>query len=216
MYSLSSVALFSALSEEQLEPLNRRCTKRTVRKNSIVLHEGDPALSLYVITSGHVKVFLSDEEGREIVLNTLGPGQYFGELALLDEEERSASVMCTETSTFLTLSKEDFLAALEEHAQLGYFLIKALARRVRSLSENVRGLALKPVYNRVASLLEGLSVEQGSTRIIPEKLTQQEIADRVGASREMVARIMKDLTTGGFVSLESRHIVLHKALPTRY
>ena len=150
-------------------------------------------------------------------MNTLGPGDYFGELALLDDSTRSASVRTVEKCEFRVVMKEDFNGVLDEHPNIARQLISNLAGRVRKLTADVKSLALQDVYGRVANVLMDLSEERGDgTLFIPEKLTQQDIADRVGASREMVARILKDLTIGEYIRFEGRHIIINTRLPAKY
>jgi len=215
MGDLSNISLFQGLPEGALEALGKAASTRQYPKNTIIINEGDTSNSLYLLISGKVKVFLSDEEGREFVLNTLSPGDYFGEYALLDDEQRTASVMTTEKSSFLIIHKESFHALRAEHPEMSEILINNLVSRIRQLTENVKTLALKDVYGRIRKLLSDLSdgTEDGK---IQEKLTQQEIANRVGSSREMVARILKDLTTGGYISSEKKQISLLKPLPESY
>lgn len=198
-----------------------RATHREARLprkyHPIVIHEGDEALSLYLIVSGAVKVFLSDDNGKQIVVNTQHEGEYFGELALLDDAPRSASVMTTEASTFLVLNKHDFDHILREHPTMALPIMRQLASRVRLLSENVKSLALLDVYGRLARTLLMLAEPGDDGRLaVREKLTQQELANRIGASREMVARILKDLATGGYISIEKRRITINEKLPAAY
>jgi len=210
------VPLFFGLSGPELTILAQHATIRTYPKNTIVINEGDEANALYVVISGQVKVFLSNEEGREIIVNMQGPCEHFGELALLDSTPRSASVMTTEKTKLAVVSKPDFQGMLAAHPGIALSLIRDLTRRVRVLSENVKSLALLDVYGRVAKTLLGMASDRDGTLIVEKRLTQQDIANRVGASREMVARIMKDLTTGGYISVANKHIVINEKLPERY
>lgn len=211
---LMQVPLFSGLSDAELQPVLNHATKKTVAKNTIIISEGDRSGSLYIILSGKVKVFLQDEEGKEIALNYHESGEYFGEMALLDDEPRSASVMSIEKSTFLTISKEDFKQCLLSHPDIAFGLIKGLVLRLRQLTENVKDLALTDVYGRVVKLLSGLAKPQAGKMVIDHSPTQQEIANRVGASREMVGRILRDLTTGGYIKVEGKSIMIHNKLPS--
>ena len=213
---LNAIPIFSGLSASELETIKQHIASRTYPKNAIIINEGDGADSLYVIQSGKVKVFLSDKEGREIIINSQGPGEYFGELALIDGCERSASVMTTEKATFSVISKNDFKTVLAQHPDIAFSLIRDLAQRVRLLTDNVKSLALLDVYGRVAKTLLGLARQQDGKLVTEDRLTQQDIADRVGASREMVARILKDLSTGGYISYENKHIVINERLPSNY
>jgi CRP/FNR family cyclic AMP-dependent transcriptional regulator len=144
-----------------------------------------------------------------------GPGEYFGEM-VLDEGPRSASVMTVEPSKFLVISKADFRKFLSANPDFAMKLINRLMRRVRALTDNVGSLALLDVYGRVARLLLEMSTEQGGKHVVSERLTQKDIADRVGASREMVSRIFKDLVAGGYIQVDDRVITINKDLPPRW
>ncbi len=213
---LTDIPFFEGLDESLLFDLHTHSSKRTYPKNTIIINEGDSTDSLYFIESGKVKVYLSDENGKEIIVNSHKTGEYFGELALIDNAKRSASVMTTEKSIFKIVSKAEFEKFLESHPKIALSLIKVLSQRIRNLTDNVRSLALMDVYGRVAKTLISLSEADGEKQVIRDKLTQQDIANRVGASREMVARILKDLTFGGYISNIDRRIVINEKLPEHY
>ena len=211
----ATAALFLGLSEHELRALSAHATIQTFPKHAVIVNEGDQTDSIFIIRSGRVKVFLHNEEGREVVLNVHGPGEYFGEM-VLDEGPRSASVVTLETSKFFIISKHEFTRFLAAHPDFATKLINRLMHRVRALTENVKNLALLDVYGRVARLLLGLAVEQEGRLVITEKLTQKDIADRVGASREMISRIFKELVAGGYVEVEKRRITINRDLPPRW
>ncbi|MGK0440954.1 MAG: CRP/FNR family cyclic AMP-dependent transcriptional regulator [Pseudohongiellaceae bacterium] len=214
---LEKVEIFKGLSRIELECLAEKSVIRTYAKNTVVINEGDHADSLYIIDSGRVKVYCSERTGKEFIMNTLGSGEYFGELAILDDDRRSASVRTLDKSRFCIIYKDDFNKVLDEQPNIAKTLIRNLTRRVRKLTQDVKLLALQDVYGRVASVLNDLASPRDElTSIIPDKLTQQDIADRVGASREMVARILKDLTAGEYITFEGRRIIIHGRLPTEY
>jgi CRP/FNR family cyclic AMP-dependent transcriptional regulator len=214
---LEKVDIFKGLSVVELESLAAKAVIRTYAKNTVVINEGDQADSLYIIDSGRVKVYCSERTGKEFIMNVLGSGEHFGELALLDDNRRSASVRTLEKSNFCIIYKDDFNKVLDEQPNIARTLIRNLTRRVRKLTQDVKLLALQDVYGRVASVLNDLASPRDEvTSIIPDKLTQQDIADRVGASREMVARILKDLTAGDYISFEGRQIIIHGRLPSEY
>jgi CRP/FNR family cyclic AMP-dependent transcriptional regulator len=214
---LQQVELFQGLSKDELETLSGNSSSRSFPKNTVVIHENDPADSLFIIESGKVKVYCSDKNGKEFIMNTQGEGDYFGELALLDDSTRSASVRTVEKSSFCIIFKDNFNRILDDHPNIARKLIRNLAARVRKLTADVKSLALQDVYGRVANVLMDLAEARGDgTLYIPEKLTQQDIADRVGASREMVARILKDLTIGDYIRFEGRHIIINSRLPAKY
>lgn len=213
---LKNVPIFDNLSNEELEAIKKCAVTRNFPKNSVIINEGDSSDSLYIIIQGRVTIYLSDEDGKEVILNSQGEGEYFGELALVDDDKRSASVVTAEKSTFLVISKSDFKKVLSDNPELAFNLIRGLTLRVRTLTDNVRSLALLDVYGRVAKTLLSLATENGDELVIDMKLTQQDIANRVGASREMVAKILKDLTIGGYISINQKRITINERLPTHY
>lgn len=210
---LRNVPLFSTLSESELRTVSEHAQRRSYAKNTILITEGDETDSLYCILSGKVKVFLSDEQGKEIILDSQEAGEHFGEIALLDENPRSASVMTTEPSELIVISKNDFRECIAKNPDIAINLIKELALRIRALTDNVKGLALYDVYGRTIRVLSKLAREQEDELAIPRKLTQQELANMVGASREMISRIQKDLKSGGYINIEDNKIVIKKKLP---
>jgi CRP/FNR family cyclic AMP-dependent transcriptional regulator len=210
--SLKAVSLFSALSPQEIAALADAAVVRTFPKNTIVVTEGERSDSLYVILSGRVKVFLSDEHGKDLVINAQGPGEYFGELAL-DEGPRSASVATLEPCKMAVIANEVLRGFLASHPDAAVQLIRGLIARTRRMTESLKDLALLDVYGRVAKLLLELARERDGRLVIDERLTQQDIADRVSASREMVSRILKDLTTGGYIANEGGKILIQRRPP---
>jgi CRP/FNR family cyclic AMP-dependent transcriptional regulator len=212
---LKGIPLFQGVSDADLRALAERAGLRTYPKQAIIVSEGDETDSLYVVLSGRVKIYLADEHGKELILAIKGPGQYFGEM-VLDGEPRSASVMTLEPSQFAILSRADFRAFLVTHAEVALQLIHNLIRVARGLNHSVRNLAMLDVYGRVARILLNLAVERDGKLVIPERLTQKDIAARVGASREMINRILRELTAGGYVSVQDGRITINKAPPARW
>ncbi len=206
---------FANMDESALRELAPHGVPRTFQKNVVVVQEGDATDSLYVILGGRVKAFVSDDEGKEVVVNTIGAGEYFGEL-VLDGGPRAASIMTLEQSRFYIIPRGDVEGLIERNPVFARHLIYALIAKVRSLTDSVRDLALKDVYGRLVKFLDTHTVEQEGRRIVPERLTQHDIAARIGASREMVSRIVKDLSAGGYISVESKHISVHKKLPAQW
>ena len=202
------------LERSELEELTRGAAVRKLPRQALVVSEGDRTDSLYVILSGKVKVFLA-EEGRQLTLRHLGPGDYFGEM-VLDEGPRSASVITMEPSEFAVVSREQFQKFIAAHPEFTLRLIKKLIHLTRALTNNVRSLALLDVYGRVARLLLELAEDQDGKRVIPEKLTQREIANRVGASREMIGLILRDLSVGGYISVEGKQITINREPPKHW
>ncbi len=203
---------FLGLEDAELESLSAHAKLQSFPRNKIVVHEGDKTDSVYVIHSGRVKVYLNGKNGKEIDLNILGPGEYFGEM-VLDSGPRSASVMTIEPAQFFIIPHAVFRDFVTKHPEFAMRLIKMLIFRTRGLLNNVKSLASLDVYGRVARLLLELAVEQDGQLVILGKLTKQEIANRVGASREMISRVFKDLSTGGYIEQEKGKILIAKTLP---
>ena len=203
------------LGPAEIDALAEGALLRTFPKNAVIVNEGDSTDSLYIILAGRVRVFLANDEGKEVTLGTQGSGEYFGEM-VLDGGPRSASIMTLEPSRFAVVSREQFTAFLAAHPDFSLRLIRKLIHRTRSLTNSVRSLALLDVYGRVARLLLDLAIEQDGRRVIPERLTQQDIASRVGASREMVSLILKDLSAGGYITISGKAITVNKEPPKHW
>jgi len=207
--------LVAALADPLVRTLAERGQVRSFPKGSIIINEGDRGDSLFVIITGRVKVFVSDDEGREMVLADHGPGDYVGEMAL-DGRPRSASVITMEPTTCSVVTREALRDAIVANPDFALALITTLIDRARTTTTNVKNLALMDVYGRVARLLLSLATEQDGKLLVRERMTQQEIADRVGASRDMISRIFKDLTIGGYVTVVDRQITINRRPPQRW
>lgn len=212
--SLKRVPLFLGVREDDLHAVAAKAAVKTFAKDSIVINEGETTGSLYVILSGKVKVFLAEASGKELILAIKGAGGYFGEMAL-DELPRSASVATLERSRLAVISRSDFKHLLLEQPAVSQHLIRDLIKIVRGLNKNVRGLTMLNVYGRVSKLLLDMAVHHDGKLVIPGKLTQQELANQVGSSREMVSRIFRNLSLGGYIKVERKTITINKALPPR-
>ena len=208
-------APFAHLDENALRALAPGGAVRSYAKNVVIVSEGDTTDSLYVVLSGRVKAFVSDESGREAVVNTIGPGDYFGEL-VLDGGPRSASIMTLEPCRLFVIPQADVERLLEANPAFARDLLRKLIGKVRSLTGRVADLALKDVYARLVKFIDENAVDEQGRRVISERLTQSDIAERIGGSREMVSRILKDLAVGGYVAIESRQIVVLRDLPAHW
>lgn len=213
---LKKVALFQGLADEEIAFLTERAAMRTYPKGAIIVNEGDEGNSLFVIQSGSVKAYLGDDKGREVILSTQGPGEYFGELALFDEAPRSASVAALESCKVLIVTKAQLQETIRERPQISLALLKGLSMRVRMLTESVRSLALLDVFGRLVKTLYSLAEEKDGVLIIDQKLTQQNLANRIGASREMISRIMHDLVEGGYISIKGKRVSIRKTIPSSW
>ena len=206
---------FSHLDEAALRGLAPGGAVRSYPKNVVVVSEGDLTDSLYVVLSGRVKAFVSDESGREVVVNLIEAGDYFGEL-VLDGGPRAASVMTLEPSRLYVIPQPEVERLLEANPAFARDLLRRLIGKVRSLTGRVADLALKDVYARLVKFIAENAVAADGRRVIPERLTQNDLAARIGASREMVNRILKDLIAGGYVAVEAKHIAILRDLPARW
>ena len=213
--STDESAPFWMLPPQYLKALAEQGTVKAFPKNTIIVSEGERSELLFIILSGKVKVFLADEEGKEILLSTQGPGEYFGEM-ILDEGPRSASVMTLEPSRFAVITTDQFKQFLGKNPEAGLELVKSLIHRVRALTKAVGNLALLDVYGRVARLLLDLATKVDGRQVITEHLTQQDMASRVGCSREMISRIMKDLRVGGYIKMDGEDIIVAKTPPRNW
>ena len=212
---LAQVPLFADLDPAVLFALERHTKLRRYQKRTVIIEKGEESSVLYVLESGRAKVYVADDSGKEILLRELGPGDHFGELALLGGSPRTASVMTLTDCEVRMLTGVVFKDFLAKQPEVALWLIRHLARQVADLTDTASDLALLSVYRRIAKVLdEGAREEDG--RRITGPLTQQYIADRVGCSREMVSRIVGDLKTGGYVSVEGKRFVLERRLPERW
>ncbi|MEZ5652472.1 MAG: Crp/Fnr family transcriptional regulator [Burkholderiaceae bacterium] len=202
------------LSADVLTRLCARGRVHTFARNTVVVSEGEPAETLYVVLAGELSVYVSDENGKEIELNRLGKNEFFGEL-MLANAVRTASVRTIEASRLCLVHRSDFEAFVMASPEIAVQLIHALIERVTALTSSVRNLALMDVYGRVARLLLDASIVEDEKSVVPD-VSQREIADRVGASAAMVNRILKDLTTGGYIRVSRKRIELLKELPKRW
>jgi len=211
----ASEQAINEIGDPMVRELALRGQVRAFPKNAVIINEGDRGDSLYVILTGKVKVYVSDDDGREMILDTYSPGDYVGEMAL-DGRPRSASVMTLEPTTCSVVTRDELRNAISANPDVAMGLIATLIDRARIATDNVKNLALMDVYGRVARLLLSLAKEEGGKLVVPERMTQQDIADRVGASRDMISRIFKDLTIGGYVTIENRTITIHRKPPARW
>lgn len=210
---LKKIPLFADLNDDELNSIASHANTKSFPKNSVIINEGDDTSSMYIIESGKVKAFLSNEDGKEVILAIMSTGDHFGELSILDPSPRSASIMTMEPCKFSIISKENFERSLDAHPNIARNMVTELTRMVRKMTENIRGLALMDVYGRVAHTLLDMAEDIDGVKIINQKLTHQDIAKMVGSSREMVSRIMKDLQKGGYITSERKRIVINEKLP---
>ena len=209
---LKSVPLFSSFSDAQVSQLLTGMQHRSYPRNSFILRAGEETDALYIVLSGRVKVLIPDEEGHEVILSIIGPQEYFGEMGLLDDQARSASVETLEPCEMLRLTKAGFTSILKDNFELAMLIIQNLVKRLREADRKIESLALIDVYGRVARLLIDMAQNTDGKWVVEHAPAKQEIARMIGASREMVSRVVKDLQRKGLIRAEKRRIyVLDKS-----
>ena len=209
---LRNVPLFSVLPESQLGLLTGVVGRRSFPRGATIISAGDMTDSLYIIISGRLKVMMSDDEGREVILAILNPNEFFGEMGLLDDSPRSATVVALEACELLYLSKRDFKKCLEDNFELALTMMRGLVKRLREADKKIGSLALMDVYGRVARLLLEMSEIIEGEKVVTKKLAKQDIAKMIGASREMVSRVMKDLQLSGYIEVRGNTLVIRDEL----
>ncbi len=207
---LERVSLFSHLMAHEIAELETLGQERSVAKNSIVINEGDETDSLYIVLKGKAHALRSDESGRQFIVNRFGPFDYFGEMSIFDRNARCATVITREKCTLMVLPRKAFLEFAARHPEIYKNLITALLEKLRKATQQIEQLAFLDVYGRLARFL---IENQNADGVIEEKLTQQELADMVGSSRETVNRIFNELVGGGFIEKEKGRIIVKKKLP---
>ena len=208
--TLSAVPLFANIPQGELEKLAAFARQESYVKNAEIMAEGDRSSGLYILLSGKVKVVLRSEEGKEIILAILNPTEFFGEMALLDEAPRSADIVAMAPTTVLVIAKQEFKSWLQRQPEMAFVIIKTLAQRLREADRKIGDLALMDVYGRVARALMGLAKEDSQGRmVVSDNLSQQSLADIVGASREMVSRTLKDLAHVGHIWFDGKDIIVN-------
>jgi CRP-like cAMP-binding protein len=209
---LRSVPLFSELSDADVTALSRLSQRRRYPKDTVVFFENEEGDFLFVIVQGRIKVAILGDDGREIILSVLSPADFFGEMALLDNEPRSATAIAIEDTELLSLHRSDFQSVVGDNPAISAALIKILTARLRRANHQISTLALLDVYGRVARVILDMAKEEGRRlkdgRIAFRRATHQEIANRIGTTRETVTRMLKDLERQGLIRVEGKEIVL--------
>ncbi len=213
---LSGFSILQPLSDADLQRLLQIGRVRAVPANHLLVSENEASTAVYFLLSGEARVFITGADKREATVNSLKAGSWFGELAILGDGLRSASVVTTAPSRVLSVPGPLLRGILVRYPEAAERLLETLGRRIRGLTETVRGFALGDVYHRLAQLFGELAIEHGGERFIPNPPPQRELAARCGASREMVARVLRELRKGGYVQTSRQRIVLKKPLPARF
>ena len=210
---LKTVPLFTSFPEDYLRMLTAVVTRKSAPRSTTIMAGGDPTDSLYIVLSGRLKVMMSDAEGKEVILSILGPGEFFGEMGLIDDEPRSATVVTIEPCELLSIAKRDFKKSLADNFDMSMAVMRGLVRRLREADRKIGSLALLDVYGRVARLLLDMAENVDGEKVVTKRLPKQDIAKMVGASREMVTKVMKDLQMSGYIDVQGSTIVLRDTIP---
>ncbi len=206
--ALRCLPLFSGLQPAALEPIAKVAMLRRVPRGSTVVMAGDSTDFVYIILSGSLKVLVNDEDGREVILSLIGPGELFGEMGVIDDTPRSATVVAAAASELVVIAKSDFRRVMQENFDVALYIMRNLAHRLRLADRKIESLALLDVYGRVARLLLDNSEKVGEQLVVTTKITKQDMAKMIGASREMVSRVMKDLQTQGLIEESNGQVIL--------
>jgi CRP/FNR family transcriptional regulator, cyclic AMP receptor protein len=203
---LKTVPLFSLFSDHQLAALFPAIQHRSYPRHSFMLRAGEKSDALYIILSGRAKIVIDDGEGREVTLTTIGPSEFFGEMSLIDEKPRSASVEALEACEVLYISKPAFMSCLKDNFDAAMLILKSVVGRLREADRKIASLALMDVHGRVARLIMDLAKESGGNWVVDTG--SEEMARMVGASREMVSRVLKDMRDSGLIRRDKRKIIV--------
>ena len=210
---LRRVPLFAMLTAAQAEAVADAIVKRRFKRGEKIVEQGKKSNALFIVLTGRARVLTADARGREVILATLQPGDYIGEMSLIDNEPHSATVRAEVQTDVLMLGRVEFARCLPENTSMAYAIMKGLVQRLRHADSKIESLALMDVYGRVArALLEFAQPQTDGTMLIKDKISRQDIAKMVGASREMVSRVMKDLEERGFIDTQDNGSMIVKEL----
>jgi CRP-like cAMP-binding protein len=204
------VPLFSLLTIEQAQPVADAVVKRRFRRGEIVVEQGRKSNALFILLNGRARVLTSDSRGREVILAVLQSGDYVGEMSLIDNEPHSATVRAEVQTDMLVLGRPEFTRCLPDTSSLSYAILRGLVARLRAADRQIESLALLDVYGRVARTLLDMAEDDKGIKIIRNKVSRQDMAKIVGASREMVSRVMKDLEERGVIETQENGSVILK------
>ena len=209
---LRTVPIFSELTDDDITSLSRLAARRRIPKDTVVFFENEEGDFFFMILDGRIKVTILGDDGREVILSVLGAGDFFGEMALLDNEPRSATAIAIEETELLSLHRTDFQTVLSDNRSITTALIRSLTARLRRANHQISTLALLDVYGRVARVIGDMARDEGRRlrdgRIAFRRATHQEIANRIGTTRETVTRMLKDLERQGLIHVEGREMVV--------
>jgi CRP/FNR family cyclic AMP-dependent transcriptional regulator len=212
---LGTVTPYNTLDQQGLQSLADIAIRRSYKKNMVIIQQGDDTNTMFILIEGEMRVYVEDEEGKQLTVRILKPGDSFGEVALIGDFPRTASVVTITDSAVAAFSREKYLSFLKQHPEIALVLAKTLANMVRETTEELGSIALSDVYGRITHIFEKYAVEAEDKRLVP-RFTHREIAGMIGSSREMVSKILKDLENGSYISITDKHYVINKNLPSNW
>ena len=207
------VPLVSMLTAEQAQGVADGVVKRRFRRGELVVEQGKHSNALFILLNGRARVLTADQRGREVILAVLQAGDYVGEMSLIDNDVASATVRTEVQTDMLVLQRTEFARCLPEASTMAYSMMRGLVRRLRNAARQIESLALLDVYGRVARTLLEMAEEDKGVKLIRHKVSRQDMAKVVGASREMVSRVMKDLEERGVIETQDDGSVIIKERP---
>jgi len=213
--SLANISPYDLLDEKGLQSLAQIAMHRNYRKNCVIIRQGDDSNMMFVLVEGAMKVYLEDDQGKQLTVRILKPGDSFGEVALIGDFPRTASVVTLTDCVVYAFSREKYLAFLKDYPEILLALSKTLANMVRDTTEELGSIALSDVYGRIAHIFNKYALDNEKQRQVP-KFTHREISRMIGSSREMVSKILKELEKGEYISVTQKHYVIKRDLPVSW
>lgn len=214
--SLSEIEFFKSFPEDAITNLERAATLRKFKKNTHIIVVGEESHAAYVLIEGSAYAFTDDDDGNEFIVGTFSRGDCFGELGLLDGQSRTANVITTSACQCLVVPQADINREIMKEPSVAQAIIHTLVGRIRGMTEDVSCLALMDVYGRLVRTLNSSTTKLEDGTLVTPRITHQELASRVGSSREMISKILKELRIGGYISIENHCVHIHKELPDRW
>ena len=213
---LSEAPFFTDFPEHTLARLEEKSVVRRFRKNTNLMSSGDECHSAYLMIDGSANAYTDDMNGEEFIINTFRKGDCFGELGVLDGLPRTANVITMTDCECMVIPGAELKRVIESDPKVAFTVVKTLVGVIRGMTEDVSCLALMDVYGRLKRVLNAESNTDEGGALRTERMTHQELSKRIGASREMVSKILKDLKTGGYISVSEQRITIEKTLPDRW
>lgn len=212
---LATISPYNILDARGIQALTAIATRRSYRKNRVIIHQSDDTNNMFILLQGAMRVYVEDEQGKQLTVRRLNPGDSFGEVALIGDFPRTASVETLTDCVVAVFTRGNYLAFLRDYPEITLALAKTLANMVRDTTEELSNIALSDVYGRIAYILNKYANGQDGEKRVP-RFTHREIAGMIGSSREMVSKVLKELENGDYISVTDRHYVINRPLPDSF